>query len=207
MLFGKNAIDIIIVAILAFSTLYSFLKGVVREIFALLALVAGIVLARRYYYQAAQGWQRWIGSQASYLISFILLFLATYLIIILAGRLFRRILKTAELSWLDHLGGAFLGLVKGGLLVCLLVFFLVMILSPRNRLMQTSRLMPHVVYLISFSEVLMETIPPEIRKGFIERVEELRRLWRQDHPRRRNNRRREIEFSGETLEAWQPFSI
>ncbi|MGA1874274.1 MAG: CvpA family protein [bacterium] len=202
MLFGKNSIDIVIVAILAFSTLYSFLKGVVREIFALLALVAGIVLARRYYYQTAQSWQRWLGPQTGSLVSFILLFLATYLIIILAGRLFRRIIKSFELSWLDHLGGGILGLVKGGILVCLLVMFLVMILSPRNRLMQTSRLMPHVVYLISFSEVLMEIIPPEIRKGFCQRVEELRRLWKQDRPHRRDNRRQGTDFSVEALEAW-----
>jgi len=177
MIFGKNVLDIIILSILVFCTIRSFFKGVIREIFSFLALALGIILARQFYYQTSQSWGRWISPKAGNIVAFILLFLAAYLVVLIIGKLFRKIIKTIELNWLDHLGGALLGFLKGLLLVCLLVTVLIMFLSPQEQVLRTSKLIPHVVYIISISDGLLKAIPPEIRQGFQDKVEELKAFW------------------------------
>ena len=179
MVFGKNVLDIIILSIVLFCTIWSFFKGIIREIFSLLALGLGIILARQFYYQTAQSWGRWLSPKAGNIIAFILLFLAAYLVVIIIGKLFRKIIKTIELSWLDHVGGALLGFLKGLLLVCLLVTVLIMVFSPKEEVLRTSELIPYVVYIISLSDGLVKVIPPEIRQGFQEKVEELEHFWKQ----------------------------
>jgi len=184
MIFGKNVLDIIILSILFFCTIRSFFKGIIRETFSLLALVLGIILARQFYYQTAQSWGRWISPKAGNIIAFILLFLVAYLVVLIIGKLFRKIIKTIELNWLDHVGGALLGFLKGLLLVCLLVTVLIMVLSPHEEVLRTSKFIPHVVYIISLSDGLLKAIPPEIRRGFQEKVEELKGFWKKykHHP-------------------------
>lgn len=185
MIFGKNVLDIIIIIILVFCTIWSFFKGIIREIFSLLALVLGIILARQFYYQTAQSWGRWLSPKAGTIIAFILLFLVAYLVVVIIGKLFRKIIKTIELNWLDHAGGALLGFLKGLLLVCLLVTVLIMVLSPQEEVLRTSKLIPHIVYIISLSDGLLKAIPPEIREDFQEKVKELKRFWKKykHHPR------------------------
>lgn len=184
MIFGKNVLDIIILSILLVCTIWSFFKGIIREIFSLLALALGIILARQFYYQTAQSWGRWISPKAGNIIAFILLFLVAYLVVVIIGKLFRKIIKTIELNWLDHVGGALLGFLKGLLLVCIVVTVLIMVLSPHEEVLRTSKLLPHVVYIISLSDGLLNAIPPEIRQGFQERVEELEEFWKEykQHP-------------------------
>lgn len=184
MIFGKNVLDIIILSIVLFFTIWSFFKGIIRGVFSLLALALGIILARQFYYQTAQSWGRWISPKAGNIIAFILLFLVAYLVVVIIGKLFRKIIKTIELNWLDHVGGALLGFLIGLLLVCLLVTVLIMVLSPHEEVLRTSKLIPHVVSLVTLSDGLLKAIPPEIRRGFQEKVEELKGFWKKykHHP-------------------------
>lgn len=169
MLFGKNILDIIIVAILFFCAIWSFFKGTINEIFSLLALGTGIFLARRYYHQIAQVLGK-RGSPIAAAIAFILLFLVVYIIIILFGKLLRHLIKTVKLGWLDHLGGAILGLIKGCLLVCFLVTILILILPSDSPLIQTSQLAP---LLYQTSSLLLKLVPPSVKQKFRQKIEDL----------------------------------
>ena len=201
MIFGKNVLDIIILSILLFFTIWSFFKGIIRGVFSLLALALGIILARQFYYQTAQSWGRWISPKAGNIIAFILLFLAAYLVVMIIGKLFRKIIKTIELNWLDHVGGALLGFLIGLLLVCLLVTVLIMVLSPHEEVLRTSKLIPHVVSLVTLSDGLLKAIPPEIRRGFQEKVEELKGFWKKykHHPQGISHKRGLHIFHGHPL--------
>jgi membrane protein required for colicin V production len=174
MFLGKNILDIIVVAVLMLSSIYSFYKGTVREIFSFLALVMGVFFAWQFYHQTARICEGWLGSTgASNTISFIFLFLAGYIITILLGTLLQKVISTIQLKWLDHLGGVIVGLLKGCFLVCLLIFILVMVFPSQSPLIQTSRLAP---YLISWSDMVVKFISPAIRQNFHKKIDELKRL-------------------------------
>jgi membrane protein required for colicin V production len=169
MLFGKNILDIIIIATLFFCTIRSFFKGTIHEIFSLLALVMGIFLARRFYHPIAQSLGR-EGSLIAATLAFIILFLAVYITIIIFGKLLRHVIKSVELGWLDHLGGALLGFIKGCFLACLLAGILILILPSESRLIQTSRLTP---LLYRTSSLLLKFAPPAVKQRFRRKIEEL----------------------------------
>jgi len=170
MLFGKNVLDIIIIVILLFFAIRSFFKGTIHEIFSLLALVLGIFLARRYYHPFSQDLGAWNSPRAAGIVAFIFLFFTVYIIVTILGRLLRQIIKTVELGWLDHLGGAILGLIKGGFLVCLLVTILILILPSDSQLIQTSRLAP---LLYQTSSLLLKFVPPAVKQKFRQKIEEM----------------------------------
>ncbi|MEW6378337.1 MAG: CvpA family protein [bacterium] len=184
LLFGKNILDIIIVITLIFSGIRSFLKGIVHEVFSLLALVLGIVFARRLFHQAAQIWG---GADSSWIINvavFVLLFLAAYIIITLLGMLLRGIIKTAQFGWLDHLGGMILGLAKGYFLLCLLIAILVLALPSDSHLIQTSRLAPFLFQSTSF---LMKYAPSAVKLGFQRKLEEIQHPEKNLRKKKNNN--------------------
>ncbi|MEW5800774.1 MAG: CvpA family protein [bacterium] len=212
MVFGTNILDIVVVVTLLFFTIHSFFKGTIHEIFSLLALVLGLFLAQRFYHQTAQAFEKIGGnSKAGIFVAFILLFFVVYLIVILLGKLLKKIIKTAQLSWMDHLGGAFIGMIKGILLLCMLVAVLVMVLPSESQLIRTSRLAP---LLYQTSSVLLQAVPPAIKKKFREKIEELETLRKRrpaphKAPQRHTPGKRgtpSIEFSFDTLSFLTPVS-
>lgn len=210
MIFGKNILDLIILAILLGCMIYSLFRGLVHEFFALLAMILGLFLAR-YHYLALAG--KWLVPRVSLglgkIIAFILLFLAGYLTTILFGKIVRKIIASIELAWLDHLGGAMFGLLKGGLLISVLVAALVIIFPQENFLIRTSQFVPHIIYILQRSESFVSLLPPEIHRVLEGRAAALKRFWRghpakplkKKSPQRQKQRQRKTTF---LKEVWLP---
>ncbi|MCL6582346.1 MAG: CvpA family protein [bacterium] len=168
---GRNILDLVIAAALIFSLIRSFLKGVVREIFSLLALGLGIISARQMFPQVAKILEGDACADSPWItrgVAFVLVFLAVYIIISILGFMVRTMIRSVELSWLDHLGGAILGLLKGGFLLCLLIAVLVMILPPDSQIIKTSQL---AHFFFQEAAFLMKFAPEEINLKFREKIE------------------------------------
>ncbi len=181
MFLGKNLLDILLVIILLIFIILYYFKGLIHGAFSFLALIGGTILARKFYYQTAQSWKFWVRPATGKVLAFILLFILAYFVISIIGKLLKKIIKKIHLNWLDRLGGAFLGLLIGGIIICFLMTMLVIFLNPNDGLLKKSKIAPYILHLISKSDTLIKIIPPEISNNFDERAKQLKRAWEKHH--------------------------
>src|SRR5260370_28048907 len=91
-----NLFDWLLVAILAYSTIRAFLRGMVLEIFSVIGLIAGILIASWYYQALAVPLGRLLGQSfktpatVCNIVSFLCIALGVMLLVTLAARLVRR---------------------------------------------------------------------------------------------------------------------
>jgi membrane protein required for colicin V production len=115
--------DVIVLAVVGICTLMGLWKGMVKQFFGLMGVIAGYLLAVRFYLPCSKfltGFHGGTARAASFVAIFLLCILVAHVIAWVVGRHF----AGSGLGFLNRLGGAFLGLLKG----CLIVAFAVMAL-------------------------------------------------------------------------------
>lgn len=168
-----NYLDIILCAIIAFFAIRSTLRGAMREIFSLLALIAGVIVSSRFYALAAALLIPYIDNQwARTIISCSAIFILVYLCINTAGWLIAKLIKFIHLSPLDRFAGFFIGTAKGYLLACLLIIMLLMLAPPGSKLLKESRVS---VYSIPFIEKMVIIFPASFKTVITEKTRELKK--------------------------------
>jgi membrane protein required for colicin V production len=110
-------IDAVMAALMFLGFVHGLLKGSIQEVFAVLALVVGVLVAGR----VAEGTEA-ITSQLSHptaakVFVFILTFFVVALIIGLIGKMFSGLAKTANLRTIDRLLGGIVGACLVGLAI------------------------------------------------------------------------------------------
>jgi membrane protein required for colicin V production len=113
-----NALDWLLVALLVYSTVAAFLRGFFREIFSLVGLVAGILLASWNYPMAAERLRGWlvVPWATAEIAGFLLIAIVVMVLCGLAGRLLATTARTIGLGFVDRLLGAGFGFARGFLL-------------------------------------------------------------------------------------------
>ncbi len=170
-----NHFDIVLLVLACVLVVFGMIKGLVRILIGLGALVAAFAVAARFHQPLAQrlsGLQ--IASEPLKLIYYILLFLAVMLAGGLLAFLTRKILKAAMLSWADRVGGAALGLVAAMLVAALLVLPLVAYSPYSENVLRRSVLAPYVAVVADIANTL---VPEELSQRYRNGIEGLRRLW------------------------------
>ncbi|MFA5879696.1 MAG: CvpA family protein [Candidatus Margulisiibacteriota bacterium] len=122
-----NFLDIGIFLILFYNMFNGLRKGFIRSIFEIIALIGSIILALVYYASVGEGASKLLGIHFMYssVISFIVLWLFGFFIIILIGRFVESFFTISIFSWLNILGGIVFGFCKG--FIVLLPFILPML--------------------------------------------------------------------------------
>ncbi len=120
-----NWIDLTLLAVLALFGLRGYFRGLFREIFSLVGLVAGFTVAVHYNETAASlAREHW---SASPLLlkgaAFVVIFFVVYFLFNLAGWLLHHSSKPLFLQTLNRVGGVVVGIGKGAAVAALLVFF------------------------------------------------------------------------------------
>ena len=134
--------DWIILALALWSVIRGFLRGLIRELFALAALITGITVATWNYIALARWLARWIPQPTSAdIAAFLLLSLAVTVGVLLVGRLVRSAAHLVGLGLLDRLAGALFGLARACLLGAAILMGCITFLPPQPW-MQHSRLTP-----------------------------------------------------------------
>ncbi len=172
-----TSFDVIVVLILLVFLVRGVWIGFMRQLAAFLALVGSYWLAGRYSGELMPWVQRFVDNpKLVFLISFVVLFLVTALLFILAGKVLHRVMEIAILGWFDRFLGLLLGGIKGAVVASLLYMFLASSVSASNDLLRKSLSSP---YLARGAEQLNLLIhDPRIRKYFIPREPAIR-----DEPR------------------------
>lgn len=116
--------DILAGFILALSLIYSMVRGMVRELFALLAYIGGYFVAIHFYNEFSVTLSEYISNPtATAIASFVLIFMGTVFVISLIGKGMQKLVHSAPgLSGLDRLFGGAIGLVKGVIILIILMF-------------------------------------------------------------------------------------
>ncbi len=140
--------------------------GFVREIASIAALFLGYWSASTYYPLLAPVLDPFINNpQLKFLTACIVLFGATYLIVILIGVMLKKVITFSLLGWFDRAMGAVFGLAKAALISSLLFLFLGSFLSGTNPFLRQSLSYP---YLLHSSRFLLQLITDQdLRARFL----------------------------------------
>ncbi|MBI4496231.1 MAG: CvpA family protein [Deltaproteobacteria bacterium] len=170
-----NSLDIAFLILIGVSTLYSLWRGLVREIFSLLAIILGF-LGAGYGYSHPASWLRgWgLGPTAAQILGFAVLFLILALAISLLGRFLSGMMKRMDLSWADRLGGAAFGLLKGVLFVAVILLVLTAFLPVRSQVLAQSKISPGV---LAVARGLSFLVPEGLGALYAGKEKELKRYW------------------------------
>ncbi len=119
-----TAFDIVVLGIVALSTVLAMIRGVVRELVSLAAWLVGLAAALSFSGVVA-GELGFVNAPplARELIAFVLILVAVLIVGALTGALLKSAVKAVGLGFLDRLLGSFFGLARGVLAV--IVFVLV----------------------------------------------------------------------------------
>ncbi len=136
-----NVIDLFFVIIIILLGIRGLIRGLVKEIFGLGAIIFGILFAHLYYQTLGYYLSTYLkmSYSAANVFSFFIIFFAVYLIILVAGTVISGVLKTISLGFLDRIFGFLFGALKAVLFIVLLdlvaenVLFLKPLSSALNR--------------------------------------------------------------------------
>ena len=121
-----NWIDLIIICMLALFGLRGFFRGLFREVFSLLGLIAGFMIAVAFLPSAASYAAAFWKAPPLFLKGavFVVIFFLVYFVFSLMGWLLHRSESLLFLKTVNRAGGIAVGLGKGTAIIALMVFFL-----------------------------------------------------------------------------------
>ena len=108
-----NWLDIVIIGGVGWFTFTGLTAGFIREVFNLGGLILGVVLAGKYYGALAGGLTFISSASVAKIFAFILIFVAVLVVVHVLASLLHQVVSFLFLGWIDHLGGALFGLIKG----------------------------------------------------------------------------------------------
>ena len=123
---GLSILDIGLLVFFMFFIIKGYNSGFVRQTSTLLGLLVALIMAVNYFLYLEEYLRPYLNVSPTLLqfISFAIIFILCNVVIHLLGMMVKRILDLLFLDPLDHIAGAFFGLVKGGVIAYFLVIFL-----------------------------------------------------------------------------------
>lgn len=151
-----NWVDILIIIIVSISFVLGLWRGLLREVLSLLALIAGLFIARVYAEQLAPVFEGLAGNET---VRYILAFALIFIVVLIAGAILNyfmaRLLNITGLKFTDRLLGAGFGFLRGALIVAFVIFF-TRSFYAETEWWQESELIPYGVELVEWSEIFVE---------------------------------------------------
>ncbi len=158
-----NWLDWVLAAVVVASVVAAMLKGFIRELISLAAVVAGLAIAALGYHRAAAWFEGLTRSREVALgAGFLTLFLGTLLLGALVSVLSRKLIKTAGIQWVDRFLGGIFGLIRGVLVDCVLLLILVAF-AIKPEAVRQSTLAPYVTIGARFIALAM---PGDLKQQF-----------------------------------------
>lgn len=171
-----NWLDVILIVILIVTSFLGIIKGLVKQLFGLLAVIIGLILALGFYSQVSWLYRRLISNEVlSHFLGFITIFLAVLCIGWLSSRTLSKLIK-GPLKLLNKVLGGGLGLLKG-ILVCGVVVFALLVFPISKKALKESQLSP---VCLQMTRAIIGLIPRELKEEFREAYQEIIRRVEKD---------------------------
>ncbi len=121
-----NYVDYFILAVIAYFLIRGLLRGFFSEVLGFIGVIAALICATKYMSNLAVWIDRLldIPSVVVTVLSFVIIFFAVVFAFQFLAHLLERFFKRANLGWLEKLGGAGFGFLKGATIVSLLLLFI-----------------------------------------------------------------------------------
>ncbi|WP_158793836.1 CvpA family protein [Granulicella sp. L60] len=157
--------DWFLIAILAYSIVVAFMRGIILELFSLGGLIAGVLIASWNYNHLAVFFQRLITTPAiADIVAFLIIVVAVMLLSAILGRLFNRTAHAIGLGFFDRILGAFFGFVRGCLLgVAILMAFAAFL--PNSAWTKNSKLTP---YFLAGAHAVSFVVPHDLQQQILD---------------------------------------
>ena len=169
-------LDLLLIAILGYSIVIAWLKGFVREVFGLITVLAGVLLAAWFHRSFAGLFKDVVRTEnLALFFGFSVIFLATLVAGFVTIWLIARFVKFAKLQWADRLLGAAFGFIRGWVIGAVVLLALTAFDVQTERL-KNSGLVP---YFLPGSRVIAVMTPYEMKARFLVGYRALERWWRQ----------------------------
>lgn len=167
-------LDFLFIFIIFVSIIFALLKGLVREITSLVALIGGFILAVRYYSVPA-GWLTEVSRNESVanLFGFLIIFLGCILIGAIISFIINRFLNAASIKWVDRLLGGVFGLLRGWAICSIMVVALIAF-PLREGVMAKSLLAP---YMLAGARAAINLVPQSLKEKFDEQYKRVLQTW------------------------------
>jgi len=171
-----NPLDILMVIIFAYCLIMGFFRGLFREAFAIIGVVAGFYAAFNFYMKLAKYISKWFSDPAYMnLLSFVGIFCCIFVIIGTFGIIVRYLLKIVPFGWLDRAFGGTLGLLRGILIVSVLLLAFTTFLKDNAPVIRNSGLAPHVTLI---SEQISKFVSKDMKRKYDVKVRILKKSWK-----------------------------
>ena len=168
-----NYVDIFLLVILILGAVRGYAKGLIIELFSLIAFFFGLFGAIKF---SGPVTATFFGDSDFYALGlvgvFILLFIALSVLINMVAKLLKKGVDLIFLGWLDNLLGAVLGILKWGFLVSMLVLMLKaggMLLPEKD--LDKSRIYPYIEHIGPYAFNTLDSIFPFL-ENFIDSIDE-----------------------------------
>jgi membrane protein required for colicin V production len=119
-----NLLDFILLIPIIWLCIRGFQKGLIIELASLVGIILGIIAAYYFggYVQDFIKEYLSLKEHTSRIIAYILIFLVVLLIVWLIGKMLEGVIDVVAMGWLNKLLGAIVGLAKGIVVVCIILY-------------------------------------------------------------------------------------
>jgi membrane protein required for colicin V production len=159
-----NLFDWFLLALLAYSIVMAFVRGIILELFSLGGLIAGILLASWNYQHMAGLLQRLITKPAiAQVVAFLLIAIGVMILSTLIGKALNRTAHAIGLGFFDRVLGAAFGFARG----CLFGVAILMACAaflPHSPWIANSRLSP---YFLAGAHAVSFVVPHELQQQIL----------------------------------------
>jgi len=164
-----NWLDLILLVILGLSVLFGVLKGFIRQIIGILAVIVGLILAVNYYPGVSDVFMQWSRSSTlSNFIAFIVIFVAVLCLGGVLSFIFSKLMK-GPLKFVNKVLGGGLGLLKG-LLISGVIVFAMLVFPFKDDAIKQSFLAP---YCLRVTKAVIYLIPDDLKERFNEAYKDI----------------------------------
>jgi membrane protein required for colicin V production len=138
-----NALDLFILGVILFFTGLGFYHGLIRSLSSLIAIIGGLVLAKKFSVQVTHFLSVIQVADVRGVLGFILVFFFFFIVIKVTLHLLQKVINTSVIASVDKIFGGLMGLIKG-LLIVLMVIAVLQVVMPRNSaILVNSRIVPY----------------------------------------------------------------
>jgi membrane protein required for colicin V production len=171
-----NLLDVLAIVVIAFSIVMSAMKGFVRELFGLAAVVLGFLLGALFYRNASELFKGVVNTEnLALFFGFSIVFLGTLFVGFLAIWLTTKFVKFAKIQWFDRLLGAAFGFIRGWVLVSVIYLGLTSFDVQAERV-KSSQLAP---YFLPGARIFALLTPTDLKARFFVGYQKVEKWWRE----------------------------
>lgn len=166
-------VDGVIAIVILGSTIYSLIKGFIKELFLIVAIVVGVLVATKFYPVARDFFLPWLHNLTiSTLVGFLLVFFLIAVVFVIIGNIVSKLVYILKMGFLDRILGGVLGVLKG-ILICGIGCMLILAFIPKGEdLLKDSVLAPRI---LSLTSRIFSFLPKTVWEKYKQRLRHLNR--------------------------------